>query len=80
MKTKDTYYFIPTFIKYELTVSVDTVPGVQGYVLTQHDRYMVAFLDNIWPLKDRDINPWIMPAIGAVTVIFGILYFSGLLG
>jgi len=76
MKTKYTYYYIPTFIKHEVSVSIDTVPGVQGYIENKNDRYVVAFLDNIWPLKDRDINPWILPAIGAAVVIFGILYFS----
>jgi hypothetical protein len=77
MKTKSTYYYFPTFIRYEGDITIETLPGPQGFIECRHERYMVAFLGNIWPLKDRDINPWILPAIGAATVFFGILYFIG---
>lgn len=80
MKTKSTYYYFPTFIKYGVTVGIDTLPGVQGYVEINNDRYLVAFLDNVWPLQDRDINRWILPGIGVAVTIFGILYFSGIFG
>jgi hypothetical protein len=75
MKTKHSFYYLPTFIKHEIIAEIDTMPGVQGYVETVRDRYMVAFLDNVWPLKDRDINPWILPAIGVAAAFFGVLYF-----
>jgi hypothetical protein len=75
MKTKETYFYIPTLGKNVVTEGIETVPGPQGFIVKERARYFVAFLDNIWPLKDFDVPWWILPGIGAAVILFGIFYF-----
>ena len=75
MKTKETFYYIPTFGSHTTKVFAGTIPGQHGVHEIENTRYFIGFLDNIWRIKDRDVNPYILPLLLLATIIAGIIFF-----
>lgn len=73
MKTKETFYYIPTIGRHKKVWGISTIPGPAGLHEETSMRYFLAFLDNIWPIRDRDIPVYILPGILVLVIILGFI-------
>ena len=75
MKTKMTFYFLPTFFRIHTTSGISTIPGPRGIHEETRRDYFFAFMGNMWPVRDFDVPVWILPVLGASVIFFGFFYF-----
>ena len=73
MKTKMTFYYIPTFARMDKMTGLSTIPGPVGIREETRRSYFFAFMGNMWPVRDFDIPVWVLPVIGAAALFLGFI-------
>jgi len=73
MKTKMTFYYIPTFGRIDKVTGMSTIPGPVGIHETTSRSFFFAFRDNMWPVHDYDIPGWILPVIAVAIITLGFI-------